>query len=429
MKFKDTKIGIVPSHWEVRPIKEITEIVTDYVANGSFASLAENVTYKDEEDVAVLIRLVDYNNDFQGKFVFIDEHAYQFLGKSKLFGGEIIISNVGANVGTVFRCPQLAYKMSLAPNSVMVKFKGNDDFYFHWLRGFNGQQMLKSIVTGSAQPKFNKTNFKEMLAPVPPIGEQNKIASILNTIDEKIEINKKINNNLLEQIKTICTAWLSEYKPFDGVMPSDWVETPLSDIAEFISGYSYKGTELTDSTIAMATIKNFDRKGGFKLDGYKEIIPSSKLKESQHAELFDTLVAHTDLTQNAEVIGNAEPVMSKSGYDDIVFSMDLVKVLPKKDGVSKFLIAAILQDKKFKAHCLGYVNGTTVLHLSKKALPEYQLFLPSDFSTLKPLDEVVTALYKQVSSNISENTYLEELRESLLPKLMSGELDVSGIDL
>ena len=196
MKFKDTKIGIVPSHWEVRPIKEITEIVTDYVANGSFASLAENVTYKDEEDVAVLIRLVDYNNDFQGKFVFIDEHAYQFLGKSKLFGGEIIISNVGANVGKVFRCPQLAYKMSLAPNSVMVKFKGNDDFYFHWLRGFNGQQMLKSIVTGSAQPKFNKTNFKEMLVPVPPIGEQNKIAYILNTIDEKIEINKKINNNL-----------------------------------------------------------------------------------------------------------------------------------------------------------------------------------------------------------------------------------------
>ena len=238
-----------------------------------------------------------------------------------------------------------------------------------------------------------------------------------------------INNNLFEQIKTICTAWLSDYKPFDGVMPSDWVETPLSDIAGFISGYSYKGTELTDSTIAMATIKNFDRKDGFKLDGYKGIIPSSKLKESQHAELFDTLVAHTDLTQNAEVIGNAEPVMSKSGYDDIVFSMDLVKVLHKKDSVSKFLIAAILQDKKFKAHCLGYVNGTTVLHLSKKALPEYKLFLPSDFSTLKPLDEIVTALYKQVSSNISENTYLEELRASLLPKLMSGELDVSDIKL
>ena len=288
---------------------------------------------------------------------------------------------------------------------------------------------IKSMVGSSGRQRVQIDVVKNIEICFPSISEQFKIASILKALDDKIALNNKINNNLLEQIKTICTAWLSEYKPFDGVMPSDWVETPLSDIAEFISGYSYKGTELTDSTIAMATIKNFDRKGGFKLDGYKEIIPSSKLKESQHAELFDTLVAHTDLTQNAEVIGNAELVMSKSGYDDIVFSMDLVKVLPKKDGVSKYLITAILQDKKFKAHCLGYVNGTTVLHLSKKALPEYKLFLPSDFSTLKPLDEVVTALYKQVSSNISENTYLEELRESLLPKLMSGELDVSNIEL
>ncbi|MDK4502449.1 MAG: restriction endonuclease subunit S [Erysipelotrichaceae bacterium] len=197
MRFKETKIGKIPEHWDALPIKEITDVVTDYVANGSFASLAENVIYRDEEDIAVLIRLVDYNNDFRGKFVFIDKHAYEFLSKSKLYGNEIIISNVGANVGTVFRCPKLRYKMSLAPNAIMVKFKENDDFYFHWLRGYNGQQTLKSIITGSAQPKFNKTNFKEMLAPVPPMDEQHKIASILNSIDEKINLNKKINNNLV----------------------------------------------------------------------------------------------------------------------------------------------------------------------------------------------------------------------------------------
>ena len=319
-------------------------------------------------------------------------------------------------------CTNQGFK-SVIPN------ENTDPLFLFYLLKYN-KGKIEGMGSGTTFKEVSGNTMKNILVNVPTDKKvQEKIAAILGSIDDKIEENEQINNNLLEQIKTICTAWLSEYKPFDGVMPSDWVETPLSDIAEFISGYSYKGTELTDSTIAMATIKNFDRKGGFKLDGYKEIIPSSKLKESQHAELFDTLVAHTDLTQNAEVIGNAEPVMSKSGYDDIVFSMDLVKVLPKKDGVSKYLITAILQDKKFKAHCLGYVNGTTVLHLSKKALPEYKLFLPSDFSTLKPLDEVVTALYKQVSSNISENTYLEELRESLLPKLMSGELDVSDIEI
>ena len=131
------------------------------------------------------------------------------------------------------------------------------------------------------------------------------------------------------------------------------------------------------------------------------------MKDTQHAKLFDILVAHTDLTQNAEIIGNAELLMNTSGYEDIVFSMDLVKVVPKNKYISNFLVAAILQDKKFKAHCLGYVNGTTVLHLSKKALPEYQLHLPADLSELKPLDELVTALYQRISSNIEEITKLK----------------------
>lgn len=238
-----------------------------------------------------------------------------------------------------------------------------------------------------------------------------------------------INENLATLIRTVCNAWLNDYVPFNGECPDDWVLTPLSKFARFVSGYAYKGSELQESSIAMATIKNFDRKGGFKIDGYKEIIPSNKLKPEHHANLFETLVAHTDLTQNAEVIGNAEPILSFSGYDDIVFSMDVVKVIPKDTKVSKFLIAAILQTQQFKSHCLGYINGTTVLHLSKKALPEYSLMLPTDFSVLKPLDEVVTSMYKQMSLKLDENIHLSQLRDSILPKLMNGEIDISAVNI
>ena len=89
---KETPWGMVPQTWKISIVKDEALLVTDYVANGSFASLAENVEYKSEEDYAVLVRLVDYNNDFQGPFVFIDESAYEFLAKSKLYGDEIIIS-------------------------------------------------------------------------------------------------------------------------------------------------------------------------------------------------------------------------------------------------------------------------------------------------------------------------------------------------
>lgn len=413
MKFKDTKIGIVPSHWEVQPIKEITEIVTDYVANGSFASLAENVTYKDEEDVAVLIRLVDYNNGFQGKFIFIDEHAYQFLGKSKLFGGEIIISNVGANVGTVFRCPQLAYKMSLAPNSVMVKFKGNDDFYFHWLRGFNGQQMLKSIVTGSAQPKFNKTNFKEMLAPVPPIGEQNKIASILNTIDEKIEINKKINNNLLEQVlalyrnkfvdtanndRAICRA--DEY--FDisiGKTPPrkepQWFSTNPQDVTWVsISDMGTCGLYISSSSEQLT--KEAVERHNVKLVPDNTVLLSFKLTVGRIA------ITNGEMTTN-EAIAH--------------FKTD-------KKEINEYLYCYL---KCFNYQTMGSTSSIATAVNSKiiKGMP----FVVPTNDELEEFHGFAATMFAKIKANQIETDNLMALRDTLLPKLMSGELDVSDIDI
>ncbi|MFU0551670.1 restriction endonuclease subunit S [Gardnerella swidsinskii] len=303
------------------------------------------------------------------------------------------------------------------------------EYLYYFLTSNLAQNQFKAIATGSVVNNLKSDTVKAIKIDLPTLGEQKRIAEVLSMFDDKIKCNEEVNKNLEEQIRIICNAWLNDYVPFGGICPSDWLLTPLSSFAKFISGYSYKGTELQESSVAMATIKNFDRKGGFKLDGYKEIVPSSKLKPEHHAELFDTLVAHTDLTQNAEVIGNAEPILSFSGYEDIIFSMDVVRVLPDKPNISKFLIAAMLKTQQFKTHCLGYVNGTTVLHLSKKALPEYSLMLPEDFTVLHPLDEAVSSMYKQMALNIDEIVQLTNLRDALLPQLMSGELDVSNLDL
>ena len=403
MKFKETKIGTIPTSWEVKPIKEITEIVTDYVANGSFASLAENVTYKDEEDVAVLIRLVDYNNDFQGKFVFIDEHAYEFLGKSKLYGDEIIISNVGANVGTVFRCPKLKYKMSLAPNSIMVKFKGNDDFYFHWLRGYNGQQMLKSIVTGSAQPKFNKTNFKEMLVPVPPIKEQNKIATILNTIDEKISINKKINNNLEQQAQAIYQQMFVDNPS------SEWIEGTLSDIADITMGQSPSGSSYNEESIGTIFFQG-RAEFGFRFPTVrlfttepKRMACANDTLMSVRAPVGDLNVAHTDCC-----IGRGlAAIHSKTKHQSFVLytMFSLKKQLDVFNG-----------------------EGTVFGSINRNSLNEMSILIPSD-EKLDEFEGIVAPMDTAIRNNYDEICRLEQIRNSLLPKLMSGELDVSDIDL
>ena len=208
------------------------------------------------------------------------------------------------------------------------------------------------------------------------------------------------------------------------MIPEGWEVKRLCDIVDNIGGYSYKGNELKESTTAMCTIKNFERNGGFKIDGYKEIIPSDKLKESQELSLFDVVVAHTDLTQNAEVIGNPAIILSKSNYDRIIFSMDLTKVISKNMNVSKSLLYCILRNKRFKNHALGYVNGTTVLHMSKKAVPDYMLAFPKDSAILVSLSKCFDSIFGRMHEIYEENDRLASLRDTLLPRLMSGELIV-----
>lgn len=176
----------------------ICTTVTDYVANGSFKALKENVSHKNAQDgYAILIRLADYRNKFKGPFEYIDRHGYNFLSKTKLYGNEIIISNVGAHLGTVFRTPTLGSPMSLGPNAILLKTKYIDDYYYYFFTSKKGQALLKTIVSGSAQPKFNKTDLKKLIVPVPSLDEQNKISRKLLAIDKKIQINEQINANLV----------------------------------------------------------------------------------------------------------------------------------------------------------------------------------------------------------------------------------------
>ena len=168
---------------EWKTVDEIAE-VTDYVANGSFAALKENVNYKHTPDYAILVRTTDLVNGFdEENLVYIDKHAYNYLSKSKLYGGEIIINNIGAGVGTTFLCPCLDTYMSLAPNSIMVK-TNNNKFYYYWLNSKEGQNAIRKIVSQGSLPKFNKTGFRSIRLPVPPLDVQNRIVNVLDNFEK-----------------------------------------------------------------------------------------------------------------------------------------------------------------------------------------------------------------------------------------------------
>lgn len=269
---------------------------------------------------------------------------------------------------------------------------------------------------GSTMPILNKRDFGNIEFFFPEKEQQDSIVKILDVLDKKIELNKAINANLISQLKIISNSYFSYFEAYNGKIPLDWSYIKLVDIANIDAGYSYTSKELVDSNIAMATIKNFDRTGGFNIRGFKEIKPNKIVKKEKYAKLFDILVAHTDLTQNADIIGNAEPILNISKYSKIIYSMDLVKVTPKTEKISPFLLALLLQGNRFKKHCLGYVNGTTVLHLSKKALKEFEFPFPTSFSDLDNIAKFAERNYKLISNNMKENQKLQNLKQVLLNK-------------
>ena len=348
----------------------------------------------------------------------ICEYDYQkIIQRSKVEQYDILFSMIGT-IGNIHRVTMPTIDFAVK-NMGIFKMGGDADkslWMYYWLQSPIAQEYIQSRITGSTQGYLTLGNLRDFPVCVPPLEEQRRIAGILGAIDDKIENNRRINANLELQAQALYKQWFVDNRS------DDWEEKPLAEIAEFIGGYSYKGNELVDtSTMAMATIKNFERKGGFKVEGFKDIVASSKLKVEQHAKIFDILVAHTDLTQNADVIGNAEILLTCGGYSDIIFSMDLVKVLPKENFPYKFLLAAMLKNPYFKAHCLEYVNGTTVLHMSKKALPEYVFACPSNEEAEK-MDNAFKAYYQKMAEILQENETLATLRDTLLPKLMNGEI-------
>ena len=409
--------GLLPKGWRLSTIDEEKERLTDYVANGSFASLASNVHYKDTEDYAVLIRLVDFNNDFKGPFVYIDEHAYNFLSKSSLSGGEIIISNVGANVGTIFKCPNLPYKMSLAPNAITIKLKGDNDFYYYWFKSKIGQANIQALVTGSAQPKFNKTNFRSMYIPVPPLATQRRIASILSSLDRKIELNNKINADLEEMAQAIFKNWFVDFEPFKdgkfvdselGMIPEGWKVGRLTEIASYMNG------------LAMQK---------FSPENNEDSLPVLKIKELGQG------FCGTDSDRCSCSIKDE----CKIHNGDVIFSWSgtlLVDVWCGGDcGLNQHLFKVTSKDypKWFyyywtKHHLQEFIHiakdkAVTMGHIKRGHLEEAMVAIPDNDSMEKAHELFEPILSKMISLRL-EFSRLSLLRDTLLPRLMSGELEV-----
>ncbi len=205
---QNSEFGEIPVDFSIVKVGNLPMLVTDYVANGSFASLKDNVKLYQEPNYAYFVRNTDLKSGSFG--VYVDQHSYEFLSKSTLYGGEIIISNVG-DVGSVFLCPKLDGPMTLGNNIIMLRpEKDMLRYYLYiWFKHLQGQALIQGIKGGSAQPKFNKTEFKNTSVLLPPESMLYSFHETVSPMFELININQAENKRFSDLRDAILPKLMS----------------------------------------------------------------------------------------------------------------------------------------------------------------------------------------------------------------------------
>lgn len=309
------------------------------------------------------------------------------------------------------------------------------------------QADISAFLSGSTMPKLTQGNLLRIPVLTPPLPEQRAIAATLGALDDKIELNRKMNATLEAMARALFRDWFVDFGPTRAKMegrepylspdlwslfpdrlddegkPEGWVDACLGDVADIVKGRSYKSAELQPSTTALVTLKSFSRGGGYRPDGLKPYV--GEYKPSQLITDGEVVVALTDVTQAAELIGRPARVAADGRFITLVASLDVAIIRPKPtSSVTREFLFGTMATNEFTTHTFAHTSGTTVLHLGKDAIPAYQFLLPHE-QLIAAFEELLTPLRSRQKVNHAELVTLAETRDLLLPRLMSGELRVA----
>ena len=205
-----------------------------------------------------------------------------------------------------------------------------------------------------------------------------------------------------------------------GRSPEGWKVKQLGKVANAVKGRSYRSSQLADSDTALVTLKSFQRGGGYRRDGLKAY--TGDFKPDQVVLPGEVVVACTDVTQVGEVIGRPALVDPSSEFKRLVASLDTIIVRPKSNELDREFLYFTCGTRAFTEHTSAHSTGTTVLHLSKDAIPAFEIILPPT-EVMKLFTDMVRPLFDQCFLNQQkvDNLVSNIQRDTLLPKLISGQ--------
>ncbi len=326
--------------------------------------------------------------------------------------------------------------------------KGVDQqFLFYRMASPNFVDFATLGSEGTRMPRAQWEHVSEYKFDLPPLEEQHMIAHVLRTLDDKIGLNERMSETLEEMAQALFKSWFVDFDPVHaksearasglppeldalfpdsfepselGDIPSGWQVKTLEDVAVTVRGRSYRSAELHESNTALVTLKSFARGGGYRPEGLKSYIGS--YKPVQVIRPGELVIACTDVTQAAEVVGRPAVVQPSTQYETLVASLDTLIVRPRDSSiVSVPFLYCLGKTASFRHHTYSLTTGTTVLHLAKEAVPTYTFPAPPR-RTLDAFNTLAEPVFSRLLATSPDAHSNRDLRDTLLPKLLSGEM-------
>lgn len=309
---------------------------------------------------------------------------------------------------------------------------------------------LHLMNTDSAVPGLNRDNAHALEVRIPSLDVQKNIANFLEHIDDRITLLRETNTTLEAIAQALFKSWFVDFDPVHAKMqgrapegmdeataalfpdsfedselgpaPKGWAISSVADVADIVKGKSYSSKDLADRhTTALVTLKSFERGGGFRMDGYKPYVGA--FKPAQVVIPGDLIVAYTDVTQAAELIGKPAIVVGVEEYDTLVASLDVGIIRPDLSVIGRQFLYGLFKTDSFQNHTLAHTTGTTVLHLAKDGVGSYKFALPRA-GLINLFEDLATELAELRQINSDQVRSLTSLRDTLLPRLISGQLRI-----
>lgn len=284
---------------------------------------------------------------------------------------------------------------------------------------------ISGYVTGSAQPKLNQANLLKIPIKIPVnLSDQRKIAGILSALDAKIENNNKINANLEAQAEALFKSWFVDFTPFKdqpfvdselGPIPQGWKVGKLGDYCEVKSGYAFKSSWWTNKGYKIIKIKNISENGDINLNDCSCVLPENCDKAKNFiANTGDIVIAMTGAT-----IGkfNIIPKIDEKFY----INQRVGKFFLGEKPIEKVpYIYCFLKQENISTQIIQKGQGSAQPNISGADIESIPMLTP--MSIILKYNKMCQPLFEKILSNRLESKKLSALRDTLLPKLMSGEI-------